>query len=54
MIGTIRVLIRRVIIKDTGPYEDFKVDTGETGLVHERSKKAGLHCVSYVVMVYTK
>lgn len=48
-IGTIRITVQRVIIKSVGSYTTFKSEAGDVGLVHERSKKAGVHCVSYVV-----
>ncbi|EKM57982.1 uncharacterized protein PHACADRAFT_206830 [Phanerochaete carnosa HHB-10118-sp] len=43
-IGAIRITARRVIAKENVPYNPAQYDTRDIGLVHERRKKAGVHC----------
>ncbi|GJE94863.1 hypothetical protein PsYK624_110390 [Phanerochaete sordida] len=47
-IGTVRILIRRVTVDETSTRtrQCFNYETEDIGIVHERKKKAGVHCVS--------
>ncbi|GJE94865.1 hypothetical protein PsYK624_110410 [Phanerochaete sordida] len=45
-IGTIRVSVRRVEELEKRAFVAGEYDTTEIGLLHERRKKAGVHCVS--------